>query len=398
MRFFQYFKKLSSHWVKLLTVFLPVLLGSWVFYITGCHNVDMFLTPSVDCSELEGLAGCLDDEVITGEIFDAEYFDAPPPGAVIPENIEPADRPLNPDDFKKVKDVPLNLLDIIFVVDTSPSMREELAGIASQFDAFLRRIRELNYHIAIITADAAKDRGEFLFFPNGKRFLSNAGGDSHKQNVRDFRQLIQRVVGASSDERGIYALNMALDNAQHRSFFRKHSALRAIIISDEDERTYGGVTPSDVDIGTAPPLENYDYPVTFFQKIYQYNNMYGVTVDSIIVKPGDSDCQARSGGVPGSVYAEASHPSDGVLSKYGHVRRGVIGSICENDYGVQLGPIADSVMRARPIQLDCTPDPARIRVRVDGGKVDYRLNGHVVQIEDSVSLGAAAKVVYRCLR
>ena len=401
-----FFKKKNV--TKTLTLLLVGILLSWVFYITGCQDVLFSSMQVKDCEELSGLAGCAEDEVITGRVYEPGYFDPPPStttgtgtgtgtGTTGMTGNAPADTsaPFTPADFAKVEKVPMNLLDIIFVIDNSNSMTEELASIANQFDSFLNRIRDMDYHIAIITMDVQSDRGEFLYFPNGERFLSQSTGN-HRRNISYFQQTIQRTPGTNDDERGIYALNMALDHSAHSSFFRKHSMLMAVIISDEDERSWGGVTPPDVDLGRAPPLESYDEPEVFFQKVRQQNELYGVAVHSIIVKPGDNSCQSQSGGVPGTIYAQASHPSAGVLARYGHVQRGEIASICSTNYGSQLGAIANYALEARPIQLHCVPDSNRMRVRVNGEAVDYRVSGSTVQITDRVNLNSTAKVVYRC--
>ena len=407
MSFLQNFlKKLSGkNLTKTLTLLLVGLLFSWVLYITGCQDLLFSSMEVKDCSELSGLAGCAEDEVITGRIYEPGYFDCDQEGqppCSHEKNISTtgttgttSSPPVNPTDFAQVEEIPMNLLDIIFVIDNSNSMTEELASIATQFDSFLNRIQDIDYHIAIITTDI-NDGGDFLFFPNGESFLSKSSG-SHSQNVSYFQQIIQRSPGTNDDERGIYALNMALDQSAHSSFFRKHSTLMAIIVSDEDERSWGGVMPPGYTFGSVLPLESYDEPEMFFQKVRQQNDLYGVTVHSIIVKPGDSSCQSQSGGAPGTIYAQASHPSQEILDRYSHVQRGTIASICNTNYGSQLGVIANYVLEARPIQLHCTPDPNRIRVRVDSEKVNYRLRGSTVQITDRVSINSTARVVYRCL-
>ena len=394
----KFLKKLSGkNLTKTLTLLLVGFLFSGVLYITGCQDLLFSSMEVKDCSELSGLSGCAEDDVITGRIYEKCFFDAPECEGTNPEpqTTSPPPTPVDPVDFAQVEEVPMNLLDIIFVIDNSNSMVEELASIANQFDTFLNRIQDIDYHIAIITTDI-NDSGDFLVFPNSERFLSKSSG-SHSQNVGYFQQTIQRLAGTNDDERGIYALNMALDKSAHSNFFRKHSTLMAIIVSDEDERSWGGVMPTDYTVGSVESLESYDEPEVFFQKVRQQNDLYGVTVHSIIVKPGDTSCQSQAGGAPGTVYARASHPGPEMLARYSHVQTGTIASICNTNYGSQLGVIANYVLEARPIQLHCTPDPNRIRVRVDNEKINYRLSGSTVQITDRVSVDSTARVVYRCL-
>ena len=293
--------------------------------------------------------------------------------------------------------IKLGRINVLFVVDTSASMREELSSIANQFDSFLGDIRKADYQIAIITADAERDRGDFLGFSNGDLWLSNPDKDSstHRRNVRDFQEVIQQSVGDLEDERGIYALNMALDNTAHAEFFRPHSLLMVIIISDEDERSYGGQLPKGY-FGSVPPLEPYDEPETFFRKVSHQNPYSIVTVHSIIVPPKDSKCREQAGGVEGHVYAQASKPSNKIRRQHGNIRQGHIGSICSTDYSSQLGPIADSLLKPPPISLPCFPIEETVSVRVGNKYVKFDIEGRQLVINKKVSFGSNARVRFSC--
>ena len=293
--------------------------------------------------------------------------------------------------------IKLGRINVLFVVDTSASMREELSSIATQFDSFLNDIKKTDYQIAIITADTEQDRGDFLGFDNGELWLSNPDKDSstHRQNVRDFQAVIQQSVGDLEDERGIYALNMALDNTAHADFFRPHSLLMVIIISDEDERSYGGQLPEGY-LGNVLPLEPYDEPETFFRKVSHQNPYSIVTVHSIIVPPKDSECEEQAGGVKGHVYAQASKPSSKVRRQHGNIRQGHIGSICSTDYSSQLGPIADSLLKPPPISLPCFPIEETVSVRVDRRYVKFNIEGRQLSITKKVPFGSNARVRFSC--
>lgn len=293
----------------------------------------------------------------------------------------------------------LGRINILFVVDNSKSMEEELAGIANQFDTFLENIKKADYQIAITTTEIGygKNNGRFVEFSNGQKFLSNPAGDIliHRQNVQYFQETIKPVVDNTDDERGIYALNAALDNAENDMFFRPHSLFVVIVISDEDERSYGGRVPEGR-IGTVPPLESYDEPETFFRKASHKNTYSIVSLHSIIVKPGDTQCQAQSGGVEGRIYAEASNPSPDIISRYGNIRPGHLGSICATDYNSQLGPIANTLLEVPPISLPCFPEIRSVYLKVNRRDVRFRVEGRKVIIADPVSFGSEARVLFRC--
>jgi hypothetical protein len=310
------------------------------------------------------------------------------------DNNGPRPRTLRPN---TAIDTTLGRIGILFVVDNSASMTKELQSIAHQFTSFLDNIKKTDYHIAIITTDWENDRGRFLLFPNGQKFLSNPGGNSsvHNQNVSYFQQVVKRPVGNNDDERGIYALNMALDNAGHSDFFRPHSLFMVIIISDEDERSFGGNVPNGY-YGEVKSLETYDLPETFFRKVSHHNQYSIVEVHSIIIPPGDSHCKNQAGGVEGHIYAQASNPSDDILRRYGNIRRGHVGSICSSNYSSQLGPIANTLLGVPPIPLPCFPVAGTVSLQVEGRRVNFRLEGRKVIIEDQVSFGSKARVTLRC--
>ena len=291
-------------------------------------------------------------------------------------------------------------IDVLFIVDNSKSMTEELASIANQFDPFLNSIKDYDYHIALTTTDWIQDRGQFLVFGNGQKFLSNPDRepDTHAQNVQHFQDLVKMPPGTNDDERGIYALNMVLDNMNQSAFFRPHSLFMVIIISDEDERSFGGRVPEGF-YGTVPPLESYDLPETFFRKVSHQHKFSIVTVHSIIMPPGGADCpnqcKAKSKCIEGRVYADLSRPSQSTLRQYGNIRRGHIGNICATDYSSQLGPIAESIQELPPLPLPCFPR-SRVYAKVNGESVRFRVEEKKIILAEHVPFGSDVEVKFRC--
>ena len=144
------------------------------------------------------------------------------------------------------------------------------------------------------------------------------------------------------------------------------------------------------------PLEEFDKPVTFFRRSQQQLPYVTVTVHSIIVPPGSNcatnPCAPSGVRIEGKIYAQASKPSSSILSTYGNVRTGHIGSICSSDYSSQLGPIADILINTPSIPLHCPPVSGKVKVRVDGDKVKFRVEGNKIIIEESVSFNSYATV------
>lgn len=287
-------------------------------------------------------------------------------------------------------------VDILFVTDNSGSMFAEQQEMANRFPGFLDSIYDLDYQIAVITTDVsaspnngpnafngngALQDGKFIAFPGGSKVLKNPDQSAqiHASNILAFQQTVARPESAtcdssnykncpSGDERGIYAMNMALDRSDNASFFRPSGHLAVVILSDEDERSVGGSNPSeggeDTPLGRSKPLEDYDRPETFVEKAAaQLGATKTVSVHSIIIKPGDTQCksiQDNQGNVYvwgeyGDVYARLSNPSNDLLAR-GRLLPGVTGSICSNNYTTELGNIAEKInQNISEIQLPCPP-------------------------------------------
>ena len=425
-----FFKNDAKWYLKLLAGLITAGMAFIVFYIVGCQDLSFVAQNRVDCEA--GPVDCSEERglVVTPtpeeENMDCGSGDEAGEGCFNVDGNDPNDRnggrgrdrdrdrdraggddddppdrrdPHSRQPWMRIK-TKAGKIDVLFIVDDSQSMQEELASIANQFDPFLNSIKEYNYHIALTTTDWIRDRGQFLVFGNGQKFLSNPNkeNDIHENNVRHFQELVQMSPGNNDDERGIYVLNMVLDNMSQSSFFRPHSLFMVIIVSDEDERSFGGRVPEGT-YGGVPPLENYDLPETFFRKVSHQHKFSIVTVHSIIMPPDGADCpnkcKAKGKCIEGRVYADLSRPSQDTLRQYGNIRTGHIGSICATDYSSQLGPIAESLQEMPPIPLPCFPKQ-RVYARVNGDNVRFRVEEKKIILTDQVPFGADVEVKFRC--
>lgn len=275
-------------------------------------------------------------------------------------------------------------VDILFVDDNSTSMYKEQTEMALRFPGFLDSIYRLDYRIGVITTDWRPDfnGGSLLPFANGNRWIGNSSrqlDSQHTNNIDLFQKIIKRqetldcqASGFSSsacptgDERGIYSLNLALDRAEQRSFFRTGGHLAVVILSDENERSNGGQI-------SGYGLEPYDQPAVFVEKA---KNTLGATkslsVHSIVIRPGDQGCldtqNAQGGGVKGffgTLYAALSQPDNELKSK-GPIIAGTLGNICSSNYTTELGDIASKINQTlSQIQLPCSPIDMAVDVGFD---------------------------------
>lgn len=300
-------------------------------------------------------------------------------------------------------------MDILFVDDNSGSMYVEQTSMADRFPNLLNEISGLDYQIGIITTDisaspnngtprSANGNGDFqdgklLKFSNGDTVISAVTPNV----VQLFRDAIKRpetlacdtATGSgcpSGDERGIYALNMALDRADEK-FFRKDSHLAVVILSDEDERTNGGNI-------SGYPLETYDLPLTFAQKVHtQLGSNKTVSVHTIIIQPKDpgattdTECfqiqNSQTGGVKGYYgyqYAKLANANQDPELKAAHSSflAGRSGSICAGDYGAQMGDIGNlAAVNANIKVLPCVPTSDKIKVAFSpnpGTQINFTVN------------------------
>ena len=324
----------------------------------------------------------------------------------------------------------MGVVDIIFVIDNSRSMYVEQQNIANQFDQFLDSIQYLDYHIAIMTVDTSdspdnKDRtyqdGHFIRFSNGRKYLANEdkSRSQHRDNIRMFKAAVQRPESIEcteegkanecpDDERAICALNKSLDISSQQDFFRKPSHLMVIILSDEDERSSEEYRKQQWDLNRIDyGLRSCDNPQNFYSKVTQRLGVHiGISVHAIIIPPGDEDCLAEQDevlgkGYYGHEYKKFARPSGSVLREYPYIVRGQVLSICDRNYGSQLGRLSEYLQEPLPITLPCEPFQVQnVRLLDDDGSsenVRYELEGkNLTVLEDQVSLSSRIRVNILC--
>ncbi len=346
--------------------------------------------------------------------------------------------------------ISLGQVDIIIDVDNSSSMAIEHRNIARQLKPFLNQIKDVDYHIAVITTDisASPDNpvrnayyqdGRFIPI-GGKLFLTNEnmGKKPSSHVVNAFAKAIEReettqcdkrnqprtarnqydrlyqnqgslrqTACPSSDERGIYALNLAINNRRHHNFFRPQAHLMVVILSDEDVR-------SSEKYYNQPGYEQYapepkDYPELLVESVHnRFGRLKTMSAHSIIIPPGDSRClneqnQKRGGGhgtgrgYYGKQYARLSRARDYELTQYGNLLKGSVISICDKRYGSQLERVGFSASAIR-VPLPCGR-PEQIKLFMDGRSIRarHKIEGRTLIIEPGmVRLNSKIKLQVVC--
>lgn len=213
-------------------------------------------------------------------------------------------------------------VDIIVVVDDSPSMSSEQKKLGERIESFIASLNGVDWRIAITTTDVSDDgpQGDFVTFEGTTTNVLSETVTNYKDV---FLNTVKRKASKSSSERPLEATILALSKANtvNKGFFREQASLSIIYISDEDERSNGGskaTKPSEVVAAVTSLSSKKDF-----------------TAYGIIVEPGDSKCLFKAGN-----HKEATH-----VSALAYATGGLTGSICADDYSPTLKAIGKNVRK-----------------------------------------------------
>ncbi len=321
----------------------------------------------------------------------------PPPASPTPVPNAPTSPTVTYKDYQKsvVVNQSTSKVDVLVVIDNSGSMGFEQKNMAARFSSFMGKLQGLDWQIGIVTTDVTTDGtnsfrkdGRLLPFDGLKKNLISSTDDLLTvQN--EFSKVIQRPIGeGSGNEQGIKATYRAIERALELSgpnvaMVRPGAALSVIVVTDADETAI-----STTDIKNKPEklleMVNAQLP----GKTFKFN--------SIIVRDGDLACLNLSGSA-NEGYGKA-------YQKLTDLTSGVLGSVCESDYGKQLSVIGDSTVEmVRVVTLDCAPadsnkDNIADLVVKNGNNMilnNYTLNGRIVTFNNVLDVGSY-NFNYRC--
>jgi hypothetical protein len=135
---------------------------------------------------------------------------------------------------------PQPVVDILWVLDDSPSMHDQLDEIFSMAPAFLDWFVSsgLDYHIGVISTDTG-ERGELRTSEAGLRWLDPQTPEPHHVLL----ELLADDGIGSSCEQGLTTSGLALQ--ANEGFLRDDSAVHVIIVSDEVDQSDPDVVTSE---------------------------------------------------------------------------------------------------------------------------------------------------------
>lgn len=325
------------------------------------------------------------------------------------------------------KQVGQEVADILIVNDNSGSMSPEQQKMADQFPTFINSLGNINFRIAMTTTDVSgvnsnsgvspmpssiRD-GALIEFSSGVKFLTPAMGLAQADNL--FKATVKRQETLnceannfstsqcpSSDERGIYAANLAAMR-NDGSFLRADGHLAVIVLADEDVRSNlycDGKPASEVNKTclNSYNLKDQDKPQSFINTMKSKFPGKTVTVHSIVVK--DGACQQAQTGQLGRPDITGSIGSQYI--SLSNLTGGKVGSICDANYQAQLGQIGTSIVdQISNIAFECAPYNNQFELYLNGQPAtpsQYTADMQKLVIDFTQSLAANTKIrlVYQC--
>ncbi|KYG63338.1 hypothetical protein AZI85_04710 [Bdellovibrio bacteriovorus] len=337
-----------------------------------------------------------------GDVDDSNVDPGPVPGGSI--------REVNYTNTVSARD---NKLDIVLVVDDSNSMLPDNQKLAANLAPFVTKLQNSNIDWqmcatvtrALPVSSTQTAWGASIYWQSSST-ASTSLGMVLQRGTSNLSQIFSNTINyinagwvGSDDERAIKAMwrhvyNGDLRYSGNNGCYRPDSAVAYIIISDEDERSIGGDSSQQVYSGELKPLEDEDKPEVFVQS---FRDTFGAdrrfTVNSIIVKPGDSSCKASqdAGGAKshyGFKYAELSQMTGGG-----------VGSICESDFSTNLNLFLDRIQDSlSSVPLECAPVDGNITVTItpSAGVISSRIEGMNLVFDTPVPAGRTIDLKYSC--
>jgi len=232
--------------------------------------------------------------------------------------------------------------DIIFAVDRSCSMDENISNMLTNFGTFTNILSgmDADYHVAAIVGDPG------CVNPGGTMFIDNSHSASQAETI--INQMIdinnQNIPYGSNEERAFMQLEQLLSNSVNMNgvptttgcnagLIRENSKLALVGVSDEPEQS----------------VNNYSYYVALFQ--------------SLKSNPNDVVIHAIGGDYPSGCAGNSAYTG---MYEASVATGGLFLSICATDWGTHLEALAEgSAQDLTSFELTEWPVPSTITVNVN---------------------------------
>lgn len=303
-------------------------------------------------------------------------------------------------------------VDIVLVVDDSNSMLADNQKLAARLSNFVTLLQNssIDWQMcatvtrALPMANSTTAWGASIFWQHSTTKSTDLGivlrrGQANLSSI--FTNTINYInagwVG-SDDERAIKAAYHHVYNGDYRysgasGCYRQGAATSYIIISDEDERSIGGDASQQVYQGELKALEKEDLPAEFVATVKAtFGTNHRFTVNSIIVKPGDTACKsAQDAGTAKSHYGFR-------YAELSNLTGGGIGSICDADYNTSLKLFFDKITNSLgSVPLECVPVGAvNVTINPAIANLTTTVSGGNLVFSKAIPEGHTITVKYKC--
>ncbi|MFM7202269.1 MAG: hypothetical protein ACKO6N_15920 [Myxococcota bacterium] len=269
--------------------------------------------------------------------------------------------------------------DVLWVIDNTPSMRDELATLSSLFSTFIEALssHDVAWQVGMVTTDADFDEGRLAGLPP---ILTPATPDVANVFASNILAVAQGN-GTPGIERGLSAAvkavtapNIAPGGANY-GFLRDDAGLYVIVVSDSDDKS-------------ADPVETY---VNALRGVKANLGEEGLQLSAIV---GLDDASSCFGTVPGTRYMAAAE----LLS-------GSVYSICSDDWDALLTSLGWSMISLESsFKLSQVPRETDSMVVTVGDVIveqgsawqfDATRNSIVFEAEAVPAYGSRIRVTYR---
>lgn len=307
-------------------------------------------------------------------------------------------------------------VDFLIVFDDSNSMMPDLQKLAAGLGTFVTSLEasDIDWQVCMTTTRTFTDSSGASYW--GKSFnwvgytpAAGVPATLLKRGTTNLDSIFINTVNSltiggagSGDERAIRAAHdhfkvNAPGAVGANGCYRNGAAVSVIIVSNEDERSVGGdqskVKPTDAN-GSYQPLEAEDLPVNLVsQSQASFGSDVRFTFNSIIVKPGDSSCEAQQDA------ASTSPSHEGVIySQASNMTEGGIGSICDANFANSLNTFKDKIVNSMShMTLQCEPDTTTMKISINGQPfTDYTVSGDILKFKTPLVEGTKINLAFDC--
>ena len=279
-----------------------------------------------------------------------------------------------------------NKVDILIVVDDSSSMTPDNLKLAQKLNGFVSDLQNINldWQMCITTTDVDYYEGRPIVWSGTSTRVINK---STANLATIFQQTISDIgSGYSNDEQGIKASILSMLNNPVYPCYRANSANAVIIISDEDERSVGGI--ASLSSQQYKPLGIQNQPATFINTAKAvFGSNKRMAVNSIVVR--DAQCK----------QAQDPQGSPSFIGlKYmdlANMTNGTVGNICDSDYSSNLKYFKDSILNTvSGVDLACIPVGEPIITLPSG--YTWAIQGNKVTFTPALARGVTLTINYKC--